>query len=382
MLGASGLKAGQSAGEAEFKQAAQKLGDTGLFTQLTYTYNYTSAGCNLEFQVAEDDKLVPIVFENFVWFSDDQLLDQLRKRVPLFSGEVPTGGNFAEQIARTLGAIIGEKQIAGEIEYLPFAAGDGPVQAYDYRINLHPVLVRSIDFPGAAKNDMPELQAAAKRLSGEEYLRTNMRAQEKHDFLPLYHARGYLKAQFADAQAKVAADGAQTQVDVSLPVTPGLQYKLTDLQFAGNSAFPSDKLRELVHLKPGEPANSVQLDDDLEQIQKLYGTKGYLFARIQPDPKMDDSAATVSYQLKVAENDVYHMGDLNIDGIPAENANRMVAQWQLKKGDPYDDSYLQRFFNILYRDFGLHKSYDVAPKQAINRDEKTVSVTLHFVPRS
>src|ERR1700730_3515047 len=42
VLAASGLKLGQFAGEEEFKQAAQKLGETGLFTQLDYTYKYST----------------------------------------------------------------------------------------------------------------------------------------------------------------------------------------------------------------------------------------------------------------------------------------------------------------------------------------------------
>lgn len=88
VLAASGLRLGQFAGEEEFKQAAQKLGETGLFTQLNYTYKYSTAGCDLQLQVAENDKLIPIVFDNFVWFSDDELLNMLRARVPLFAGRV------------------------------------------------------------------------------------------------------------------------------------------------------------------------------------------------------------------------------------------------------------------------------------------------------
>jgi outer membrane protein assembly factor BamA len=107
-----------------------------------------------------------------------------------------------------------------------------------------------------------------------------------------------------------------------------------------------------------------------------------LFAHAEAVPTLDDAAATVGYQINVIEDEMYRMGELNIDGVPLENAKRMVAQWQMKKGDAYDNSYPQRFFSIMYRDFGLRASYDVAPKEAINRQEKTVNVTLHFVPRS
>jgi outer membrane protein assembly factor BamA len=382
VVSASGLRLGQFAGEEEFKQAAQKLGETGLFTQLNYSYKYSTAGCDLELQVAENDHLVPIIFDNFVWFSDDELLHMLHDRVPLFDGRVPGGGHLTDQIADALGSILGERKIAGRVEYMASGPLNGGIESYDYKLSMHAISIRNIDFPGAASDEATALQVAAKPLSGQDYLRTKMHVQQKFNFLPVYHARGYLKAEFAEAQAKVAQDGAQTLVDVSFPVTPGVKYKLTDIKFAGNRVFPAEKLRELIHLKTGEPANSVELEEDLQQIQKLYGTKGYLFAHADAVPTMDDTATTVGYQLDVTEDEMYRMGELNIDGIPPENSKKMLAQWQMKKGDPYDSSYQQRFFSLMYRDFGLHGSYDVLPKEAIDRQQKVVNVALHFVPKS
>jgi len=381
VIAASGLKLGQFAGEAEFQQAAQKLGETGLFANLTYKYQYSTAGCNLDMELAENEKLVPITFDNFVWFSDDELIGLLRSRLPLFDGRVPPGGNLADQVAQVLKQILGERKIFGEASYLPAADLNGPVTSYVYQVNMHPVVVRNTDFPGAAAAEFPPLQAAAKSLSGQDYLRTKMRVQERLNLLPVYLARGYLKAKFSDAQAKVAEDGAQTLVDVSFPVAPGLQYKLVKMDWAGNVVFPNDKLQSLINLKAGEPANAMQLLDDLEQVRKLYGTKGYLFAHADQTPEMDDATATVSYQLSVSEGDLYRMGELTIDGIPPANAAKMTAQWQLKKGDPFDDSYLQRFFKIMYHDVGLKVPYNIVPKQSINQKDKTVSVALHFVPK-
>lgn len=382
VIAASGLKAGQQAGEAEFQQAAQKLGETGVFSELTYSYKYSTAGCDLDIQVKENDKLLPVIFDNFVWFPDEELQNLLRARLPLFDGRVPASGNLTDQVAQALTAILSDHKIDGQVEYLPFATENGPVTAYEYKVGFHAIIIRNVNFPGASAEELPLLQSAAKSFSGEDYLRTRLEAQERLDLLPVYQSRGYLRARFSNSQATVAQDGPQTLVDVSLPVTPGIQYKLADLQVAGNRAFAADKLRDLIQLKVGEPANSVELASDLEQVHKLYGTKGYLFAHADAVPTMDDANATVSYKLNVVEDDLYRMGDLSIEGLPEENASRMTAQWQMKKGDPFDDSYPQRFFSILYRDFGLKRSYNVAQKRAINRQEKTVSVVLHFEPTS
>ena len=381
-LAASGLKLGQTAGERDFKSAAEKLGATGLFRELAYSYRYSPAGLDLEFEVTENEELVPLRFENFAWFSDHELLGLLRSRIPLFPDRVPTAGDLTSQVADTLASILNQRNIQAEVEYLPFARAGGGIEAYDYRVHLHPIVVRSVSFPGIARDELSALNDAAKPLLGEDYLRTHLRAQEEHDFLPVYRARGYLRAQFADPEAKVVEDGARTLVDVSFPVTPGAQYRFNDLEIVGNTAFLAPELREQIHLRKGEPVDAVQLTDDFDRIHKLYGTKGYLFARVDPIATMDDRKATVSYLLKVSEGDLYRMGDLSMDGIPRENADRIVAEWQMKKGDPFDESYFDKFFTILYRDFRLRQSYDITSNRVVDRQARTVSLSLHFVPKS
>jgi outer membrane protein assembly factor BamA len=382
IVAASGLKLGQFAGEDEFKQAANKLGETGLFTDLTYSYQYSSAGCNLELQVAENEKLVPIIFENLVWFSDDDLISLLRGRVPLFTGRLPLGGSLADQVAGALNTILADRKISGDVDYLRAAALDGPIDSYIYKVNRHPVLVRGMDFPGASPSELPALQAAARPLAGQEYVRSKMRVQERLNFLPVYRSLGYLKAQFADAQAKVGGDGATTLVDVSFPVNPGPQYKLMLVEWSGNTVFPAEKLQELIHLRPNEPANAVQLGEDMEQVQKLYGTKGYLVAKVISVPELDDAHSAVSFRLSVTEGDIYRMGELEINGISADAAKNLAAQWQLKAGDAFDDSYMDRFFKTTYRDIGLPGYWKIIPKKAIDQQNKTVSVALHFLPKN
>lgn len=381
IVSASGLKLGQSAGENDFKQAMQKLGSTGMFTDLTYSYRYSSDGCDLDLQITENTELLPVIFDNFVWFSDEDLITQLHSRLPLFDGRLPVSGDLADQVTDSLNAILDQRKILGKAGYFRGAKENGPINSYLYKVNLHPVVVRNVDFPGAAVEELPALQAAAKSLVGQEYLRTKMLPQEKFSLLPVYLARGYLKASFSSTLTKIVEDGPRTVVDVSFPVTPGTQYKLSGIQWQGNTIVPVDKLQDLIHLKPGEPANAVQLSNDLDAAKKLYGSRGYLFARVDPVPTTDDAQSSVSYQLNVSEGDLYRMGDLELDGLDADASQKMVAQWQMKRGDPYDNTYLRRFFSIMYRDVGLRRPYNVVPKESVNPQDKTVSVALHFMPK-
>lgn len=381
VVAVSGLQLGRNVTEQDFQQAVQKLAETGLFTDVAYKYQYTTAGCNLDLQVTENEKLVPILFDNFVWFSDDQLLSLLRTRIPLFDGKLPLNGGVPDQVSEALNAILAERKIAGHAEGIQTASLGGPIDAYAYTVKFHPVIVRNMDFPGAAPSEISALQTAAKTISGQEYLRSAMRPHEQLDLLPVYLSRGYLKARFSDSQARIVSDGPRTVVDVSFPVKPGIQYRVTNVRWAGFSAFPVDKLQALIHLKTGQPANVVQLDNDLEAVQKLYGTKGYLMAFVKPVPTLDDPAAAVAYDLNVTEGDQFRMGELTVDGIDQSAADKLIAQWQIKKGAIFDDSYLQQFFQVMYHDIGLSRSYSVVSKQNVDRQDKTVNVALHFVPK-
>ena len=58
--------------------------------------------------------------------------------------------------------------------------------------------------------------------------------QAEKNFLPVFLARGYLKAAVAEPQPKVAEETPEeTLVDVTFPVTPGSQYKVTGVQLSG-----------------------------------------------------------------------------------------------------------------------------------------------------
>src|ERR1700691_3072250 len=99
---ASGLPIGTVAHEEDFKKAARQLGESGAFSSISYTFTYSSAGTRLEFQVTDAEKFVPARFADFVWFTDDELLSQLHRRIPLFSGELPLNGRLPDQSSDVL----------------------------------------------------------------------------------------------------------------------------------------------------------------------------------------------------------------------------------------------------------------------------------------
>lgn len=378
ILAGSGLQIGQSVSEEDFKKATERLGQTGLFSNASYAYTYSSEGAKLELQLSDNDQLVPARFDNFVWLTDKDLLSQLRERIPLFKGLLPVGGDLADEVSDALQAVLIEQKVQGKADYMRVAQRDGPIEAFLFTVGNHNVRIQNVVFTGAGLDEAPLLKDAAKRLIGSDYAHTTIQNEERIGFRPIYLQRGHLKASFEETQVKVVHDSEEeTSVDVTIAVTPGLQYKLTDVGWTGNNVFPSPQLQGLIRVKAGEPADAVQLDKDLRDVAVLYGTKGYMAPTITPKPAMDDSASTVHYDIEIHEGDVYKMGELEIRGVDEKTKSKLVFDWKLGEGQVYDSSYVQRFLAENTKDLPQDTKWKTTVHTALNDDE-TVDVTLGY----
>ncbi len=389
MLAASGLQIGQNVADGDFKEAVQRLGESGLFSNVVYSFS-SSAGTKLELQLTDIDKskLVPAHFENFVWFTDDELRASLQSRVPLFKQLLPIAGNLPDRVSEALQALLAENHFPGRVDYQRNAdLSTGTLNAIDYRVEELSIRIRSVEFPGASPEQAPLLAAAAHRLIGAEYGRSSLAAVAKLDLLPVYLQRGYLKAAFGPSDARVvpqpspatdAPDVADVLVDAIVPVTPGKAYSTSGVDWKGNSAVTTGELAPLVHLPFGQPADAVRLLRDMENVGKLYRSRGYMMVQIKQDAQFDDDKSTVHYDLNVVEGDLYKMGELEILGLDTPTTARMRAAWTLGEGQPYNADYPRRFLadtgQLLPR--GVH--WEITTHATPDAKDKTVDVEIRF----
>jgi outer membrane protein assembly factor BamA len=390
ILAASGLQIGQNASEADFKEAVQRLGESGLFSALTYTYSSSATGVRLELQLTdtEPDKLVPVQFDNFVWFTDEELRSALQPRVPLFKKMLPLTGNLPDHLLETLQAIFAEKHLPGRVDFL--REGDqngGPLTAIIYRIEEVNIRIRGVEFPGASSEQASLLAAAARRLTGEEYRRITLATVARLDLMPVYLQRGYLKAEFGPSDARIVPSPStagdtqareEIEVDAIVPVKPGKMYATSSVDWKGNSAISRDALEPLLHLTPGQPVDAVRLLRDVEKVAKVYRSRGYMTVQVRPEAQFDEEKSAVHYDIKVVEGEVYKLGEVEILGLDTEAKARMQAAWTLAEGQPYNADYPQKFLDdtrqLLPR--GVH--WAVSIHESPDSRDKTVDVEIRF----
>jgi outer membrane translocation and assembly module TamA len=388
ILAASGLELGQNVAEGDFQEAVRRLGETGLFSAVAYTYSYSAAGTKVEIQLTDVDtkKLVPATFENFVWFTDAELVHQVQERVPLFRQELPAAGTLPDRVSDALQAILSEKQLPGHVDYVREGGENGGnPTAITYRVTDVDIQIRHCEFPGASPEQAEALATVARKLQGARYDRSLLATVVRLDFLPVFLQRGYLKAKFGPSEAKVVPKSADSTADVVVDAifstTPGSAFTTAAVAWKGNSVVKTDELRGLIHVPVGKPADAVRLATELGDVIRLYRSRGYMAAQVTSEPTIDDAKATVSYTLHVVEGDQYKMGELEIVGLDTQATAHLQNTWKLREGDPYDGTYAKRFVDSTNAMLPGGVSWNIDIHEAVNAKDKSVDVTLRYRPR-
>lgn len=386
----TGLQLGTAVTEDDFKKASRRLGDTGAFTEVAYSFNYTVTGTKLEFKVTDSIKFVPVRFEDFIWFSDDDLRRRIKEHVPLFDGQLPIFGRMPDEVSDVLQAMLVERGVPGHVDYVREGKQDGPVEWIAYRVSEVMIRVRKILFTGAGDAELPALEEASTHMPSREYSRSRLQQLVERELLPVYHARGYLKAAFGAPQTTVVQNAEaveegprnQSQVDVTFPVTPGLQYKIKSLEWLGNKEFPTAVLEKMIHLQLGQPADTVRLTEDLKDVQTLYGTRGMIGATVKANAEFDDATSTADLHLNVTEGPVYHMGDLEFRGLDNSLTAKLRNAWKIREGEVYDASYLDQYLPEAHKLLPPTLDWEVASHVTANARDKTVDVDLIYSVRA
>ncbi len=382
----TGLRIGEPVVEDDFKKVIRILGDSGCFTDVGYSFSFSSAGTKLELHVTEAEKFVPARFEDFVWFPETEMRVRIREHVPLFDGQLPLNGRMTDEVSDVLQAMLVEGAIPGHVDYERVGKTDGPVEAIAFKVSEVLVRIRKIEFTGAGPDELPALEAATDRIPSREYSKSRLALFVQKQLLPVYYERGYLKASFSDPQPKPVKEAVESDegprnrsfVDVTFAVTPGQPYKVKSVDWSGNHQFPPETLEKMIHLQPGQIANTVRLSDDLKSVQTLYGSQGFIRASIKALSVFDDAAGAVDIRLDVNEDIVYRMGDLEFRGLDNSLTAKLRNLWKIRSGEVYDATYLNEYLDAAHKLLPANLDWECTPHVTANAREKTVDVDLIY----
>jgi outer membrane protein assembly factor BamA len=384
----SGLKVGDSVTRDIIDAAADKLMQSGLFRKLSYRLRSAGADATLTFDVEEASRNLPVVFENFVWFTEDELVRGIRQDVPFFDGTAPEAGTTTDKIAASLQRMLSQKNISGRVEHMPYSDPARKREEILFTVQGVKLRICSLHFPGARAISETDLIKASQDLLKSDYSRKDAGGFANYTLFPLYRHLGYLRAEFQQPSAVVEESPSRCAGGVSLtiPVVEGAVYSWQGAAWSGIEALTIEDLTNALAMKSGEVADGVKIDNGLKAVRKAYGRRGYMAAGVRESIEFDDATHGVTYRFNIAEGARYFMGNLIVNGLPVEEADRLKAKWTLGRNAVFDESYIDTFRQTGLREYmidfmqrthrtsGTHFGVEIKPD---NR-EHTVDVIISF----
>jgi len=372
LVRATGLTVNTQVTSDDLQIAANRLGNSGAFFSVQFLFKPAigTKGVEADFQVADAEKFLPAVFENFVWFSESELQAAVHQAVPLYNGQLPTSGSMSDEVSAALARFLASKNLPSEVSYMLSAEFGQLPTAYKFKVADANLRVRDVTLAGAGHMLPEQWTKAVAPLKGTLYLRSDVAKVLEKNLVPIYRQHGYLKFAIAEIKPRIAA---KDEVAVEVSVSEGNQYRLTGFSWSGNTLISGDDLSKQVTIKIGEPVNGPQLERDLAQARKLFGKFGREGVTIQPVPAF--SANEVAYTFEVKEGDLYHMGKLEIEGVEPEQSRKLAQGWKLGEGEPYDTTYVQQFLAHTLLKVPGHKWTWMTFEQ-VDDTQKTVNVRL------
>jgi outer membrane protein assembly factor BamA len=386
VIALSQLEKGAQVGKPDLQAAADRLLQTGMFAKVNYSFQTRGEGVTVTFQLEEAPR-VPVYFDNIPWFSDGELADTIRQKVPYFDGTLPEAGGVVDQVADALKDLLASRQLNVTVEHelLANPLADGNVQ--DFRVDGANFYIANVTFgdPALASSHLVQQQLAD--VQGKPFSRMTIDLFLSEQLRPFYLQQGFLRVKLGPPEVHLTGNPNQKLPDhipVFVPIATGGVYHFKNADWTGNSVLSPITLSNEIGLKAGDVANGMQIEAGWDRAREEYGHRGYLDVKIDPVVAYDDAAHTVSYTVAVSEGPQYRYNTMVVTGLSVAAEKRVRQMWPTESGKVFDKTVFENFLTKLqsrpadiFGDLPVH--YDtVGHWLRTDPDKHQVDVLLDF----
>src|SRR5262249_10977702 len=250
-----------------------------------------------------------------------------------------------------------------------------------FRVTERP-LVRNVTVEGNEKLKKEELEGAL-RIRPHTILDPQKARQGIDAAKKLYADKGYLDAKITYDPVPVG----ENEIDVHYTVTESEPVRVKDIEFEGNEAFSSRKLRSLLQTKeewlltPFTGAGNLNKDvlrTDVERLTAWYYDHGYVTERIN-EPKIERGEEGLVVVFKIDEGEEFKIGKVAISGKDLPEAQEKVPpDLATRPGEVFSASALRDDVQRLTEDLseGGFAFANIDPQTEVDPEEKVVNVTF------
>ena len=127
-----------------------------------------------------------------------------------------------------------------------------------------------------------------------------------------YLNQGYLEFTIDSTQVSITPD--KQDIFITVNVTEGEKYTISDVKLAGELQLPEEELRKLVDIKKGDVFNRQKVTEANKAISDRLGNEGYAFANVNPIPEVNKEKHTAAFTFFVDPGRRVYVRRINLTG--------------------------------------------------------------------
>lgn len=207
----------------------------------------------------------------------------------------------------------------------------------------------------------------------DQYSKTRL-AGDIEALRSFYLNRGYLEFNVDSTQVSISPD--KQGIYITVNVTEGPQYTVSDVKLAGQMLVPEAELQKLVTVKPGEVFVRDRLTETTKKIGDRLGNDGYAFANVNAVPELDKEKQTVAFTLFIDPGRRVYVNRVNVAGNTKTRDEVVRREIRQMEGAYYDAEKINRSRDRLNR-LGYFNEVNIeTPSVAGTTDQVDVNVSV------
>jgi outer membrane protein insertion porin family len=195
----------------------------------------------------------------------------------------------------------------------------------------------------------------------------------------LYLDNGYIDAKVS--KPEIQYDKKKEGFVVTYRIEEGSQYKVGDIKLEGDLIEPKEELIKQFALKTGKPFSRSVLAGDISKLTTFYGDRGYAFANVSPDFKIDKEKLTVNISYNIEKGKEVHIRKIDIAGNTRTRDKVIRREIPIQEQQLYNATKVQqikpRVFRLGYFEENVEVTTDRVPG---TEDQLDLNVKLKEKP--
>jgi outer membrane protein insertion porin family len=214
-------------------------------------------------------------------------------------------------------------------------------------------------------------------LTQSGHLKEDELEDDQERLAEFYREAGYIDFDLKEVRQVQAGPN---KVKVHFVVSEGRQYKVGAVDFKGVNLFPTNDVTKSLKMGVGQTFTPKGLSKDSETIQDLYGTKGYIDARIIPRRNPNIGTGTMDLTYDIEEKDKAYIEKVEIKGNTKTKDKVIRRELSVAPGEVFDMVKVKRSkarlqnLNFFEDQFGVDAQPEPSDVGVPNRRNLVISV--------